>query len=380
MDEAIKWLEKANADLTPELMTADFARDRLAKYARAEKLAAFGRTLLARKLDDAAEIARAAGTSLGKAKATVEAAAALGDAGETRDAFRKGDISLDQASEIAKAEQARPGSAAELLDLAGKESFHVLKDKARRVVSDAEQYKDLGPRQRAARSGRSYTGELGMVHINLALEPHVGAPIVNRAEAEAGRLRRTATKEGTVEPFERYLADAYAALLAGTAAGRPGRAEMVVVVSHEVAKRGWSEVKQGETCKIPGVGPVPPEKAKEIAADAFLTGVFYDGVDLRHLKRWTRNTPVEVRLALRLGEPPDFDGIRCADCGNRFGTQNDHVLPHVAKGPASTGNLEPRCRSCHDLKTAADRKAGKLRPPDGKPAPPGGKRAPPPRG
>lgn len=33
-----------------------------------------------------------------------------------------------------------------------------------------------------------------MVHVHLAFEPHVGTPIVNRAEAEAARLYRGAKK------------------------------------------------------------------------------------------------------------------------------------------------------------------------------------------
>jgi len=137
-----------------------------------------------------------------------------------------------------------------------------------------------------------------------------------------------------------------------------------VLVSHGVASRGWRDVREREVCKIPGIGPVAPAVAREIAQDAFLTGVFYDGKDLRHMRRWTRNTPVEVRLALELGDPPAFDGIRCVDCGNRFGTEIDHVEPHCAHGPASTDNLEPRCFSCHQVKTARDRSAGKLRLPD----------------
>jgi hypothetical protein len=88
------------------------------------------------------------------------------------------------------------------------------------------------------------------------------------------------------------------------------RAELVVLVSHEVAKRGWTDVRPNEVCKIPGVGPVSPEVAKRIACDAFLTGVFFDGQDLRHMRRWTRNIPVEVFTALELGEPPEFDGIK----------------------------------------------------------------------
>jgi hypothetical protein len=96
VDEAIELLEKANADLEPELLNRPAARRLLDAYARAEKLASFGKTVLARKLDDPAEVARATGTSVATAKVTVDAGKALADADVARDAFRSGDISLDQ--------------------------------------------------------------------------------------------------------------------------------------------------------------------------------------------------------------------------------------------------------------------------------------------
>jgi HNH endonuclease len=135
----------------------------------------------------------------------------------------------------------------------------------------------------------------------------------------------------------------------------------VVLVSHEVARRGWRDVRPGEMCKVPGVGPVSPEVAKGIAQDAFLTGVLFDGKDLRHMRRWTRNIPVEVITALELGQPPEFDGVKCVDCGRRFRPEKDHLEPHSALGPASTDNLEWRCWPCHVAKTERDRRAGKLR-------------------
>ena len=81
-----------------------------------------------------------------------------------------------------------------------------------------------------------------------------------------------------------------------------------MVVSHEVATRGWTSVETGEVCHIPGVGPIDPQVARELAQDAFITGVIYDGKDLRQIRRWTRHIPVEIKLALKLGPPPDFDG------------------------------------------------------------------------
>jgi hypothetical protein len=354
-------VEKANANLEPELLTREAAREGLALYARIKKLAAYGEALLAHRLDDAATVARATGTSMGRAKATLDTGSALKDADEVRAAFKGGAISLDQATEIARAEKACPGVTSDLLAVAQGESFHVLKEKSRKVVLEAEQHRGLVERQHNSRTARSFADELGMIHINLCLEPHVGTPIVNRAEAEGGRLHREARKGGAREPFERHLADAYAALLSGGASKPAPRPELVVLVSHDVAKRGWKDVRKGEVCKVPGVGPVAPEVAREIAQDAFLNGVFFDWVDLRHFARWTRSPSIEVRRALELGEPPEFDGVKCVDCGIRFRAEKDH-LAHVARGPSSTTNLRWRCYSCHKHKTERDRRAGMLRP------------------
>jgi hypothetical protein len=377
----IEMFEKANADLEPDLMTQAEVERAFELYARAERLVAYGKALLARRMDEA-KVARVSGTSLGKAKAVVATGKAMESSPELTDALQHGEVSLDQAAEIAAAEQSAPGAAAELLRVAEAGPFHVLRDEARRVKLEAEQHRDLGARQRAARSARSHTDALGMIDIHLKLEPHVGTPVVARAEAEAQRLLRTAkaaAREGEaaarraaavavpqVEPFERYLADAFAKLLSGEGEGkgRTTRPELVILVSHEVAKRGWRDVREGELCKIPGVGPVAPQVAKDIARDAFLTGVFYDGRDLRNIKRWSRSRPVEVAVALELGEPPAFDGVACTDCGNRFRTEFDHLDPHIARGPSSYDNLKPRCWSCHQKKTERDRRAGKLKPPD----------------
>jgi hypothetical protein len=331
--EAVTWLEKANADLEPELLSAGDTCNQLALYARAEKLAAYGKTVLATKLDDPAAVARATGVSMGKAKATVDTGTALGDADEVRDAFKGGDISLDQAGEIARAEQARPGSAAELLAVAQDEAFHVLKEKARKVVLEAEQHSGLAARQHAARSDRSHSDGLGMVHFHVAWEPHIGTPIVNRAEAEAARLYRTAKKEDRPEPFERCLADAYASLLAGGATTRARRPELVVLVSHEVTQRGWTDVREGETCKIPGVDPVAPEVARKIAADAFLTGVLFDGTDVRHMRRWTRYIPAEIFLALQLGKPRSSTASDASTAATGFETKTITSNPAMRTAP-----------------------------------------------
>ena len=214
LDEATELVEKANANLKPELVAGADARVVLAKYARLKKLVSYGEAMMARRVDDASAVAHATGTSMGQAKKTVETGAALEQTPEIGVALATGEISVDQAGEIAKAEQARPGSASDLLSVAHSESFQVLRDQARKVELDAAQSRGLGERQRKARSARSFCDDLGMVTIHLRLQPHVGTSIVNRAEAKAARLFRAAKKEGRQEPFERHLADAYAGMRA----------------------------------------------------------------------------------------------------------------------------------------------------------------------
>jgi hypothetical protein len=360
LEEAVGLLEKAAGELSPRLISKQRARAALGLVARAEKLLGFTKAALSARVGDPVDLARVSGTSVGRARQTIEIGRRLEEEPRLAEAVRRAEVSLDQAEEIAKTEAVSPGSTDELLDVARSEAFHVLKKKARGIRLLAQDGPDLARRQHEARALRHWITDLGMVHIEADLEPHVGVPIVSRLEEVAGRLERKARSAGEpAQPFGRRLADALPAVLEGAKGG--GRPEMVVLVSHGVAERGWTDVGDDEKCMIPGVGPISPQAAKEIAQDAFLTGLFHDGKDLRNIKRWTRHIPADVLSALRLGEPPDFEGLACADCGNRYRLEFDHIEPCASLGPTSYANLKPRCSTtCHPDKTRADRRAGKL--------------------
>ncbi|MDX1689826.1 MAG: HNH endonuclease [Acidimicrobiia bacterium] len=362
MNDAIDALEAANRRLDAGGLSPVEVNELLARYARAEKLAAYGRTVLAGRVRDAVAVARVTGTSVGAARRSVDTADTLGAAPVLDAALRSGSVSVDQAGVIARTEATRPGSASALVEAARTgSSFRALTDRARRLRLDVEDPVALGERQRRARRVRHRVTDEGMVHLDAHLEPHVGAGLVARLESVA---RRT----GGEDPWEARLADALAAVTGADPTGsvpgaaERGRAEVVVLVSHEITQRDWIDVGEGEQCRIPGVGPVGPAVAKRIASDAFLSGVFFDGTDLRHLKRWTRSIPAGVRTALRLGDPPEFDGPACVDCGARFGLQIDHVDPVANGGPTSLPNSKWRCEPCHLAKTRQDRDAGLLTP------------------
>ncbi|MGI8941506.1 MAG: HNH endonuclease [Actinomycetota bacterium] len=189
--------------------------------------------------------------------------------------------------------------------------------------------------------------------------PHIGTPIVARAEAEAARLARAARHRA---PFECHLADAYVKSFSLSGTGRAKRPELVLLVSHEVTQRGWNDVKEGEICKIPGVGPVSPEVAKKYRPRCLPERCLLRRGGSTPVRPVDQEHPDPGSGRVGAGEPPGFDGILCVDCGNRFRTEFDHVQPRAAHGPTSNGNLKPRCWSCHQVKTKRDRRAGKLRP------------------
>lgn len=361
IDEAIELIEKQNAELEPDLLDPSRSRMVLERYARARRLIDFGLAAVACTVDDPGVVSRATGTPLGQAKATIALGADLKAAPELGAALQTGAVSAEQAIQIASAEASVPGITEDLVEVARSEPFHVFKDKARRLKLEAEQHHDLSARQRVARSGRHYRDELGMAHIHLTLEPLGATPILSRAEAVAQRLYKDAKKGGSPEPFERYLADAFVEMLSGSGKGRTTRPELVVLVDLETIRSGWKLGPQG-ICKIPGVGPIDPQDAKSIADDAFLNALLVDGKDLRHFKRFSRHVSPEIKVALELGTAPEFDGPACTDCGNRFRPERDHLEPVVAMGPTSYRNLKWKCNPCHEVKTEADRRAGKFKP------------------
>src|SRR5918999_1525839 len=88
LEDAVKSLEKANADLQPELLSAPDARGRLEAYARARKLLDYGIAALAARIDDAPALARATGTSVPKACETIATGSVLRESAPLDEALR----------------------------------------------------------------------------------------------------------------------------------------------------------------------------------------------------------------------------------------------------------------------------------------------------
>src|SRR5688500_16152293 len=98
VEDAVAALEKAVTALEPALYEEGDAARLLDLFVRGKRLCEAAQSLLAARVDDPMALARQAGTSLGRARDVIETGKRLRRAVGTGDAFRRGELSFEQAS------------------------------------------------------------------------------------------------------------------------------------------------------------------------------------------------------------------------------------------------------------------------------------------
>ena len=105
---------------------------------------------------------------------------------------------------------------------------------------------------------------------------------------------------------------------------------------------------EGETCEIPGVGPVSVQHARDLLGDALLDVIITDGVDVTTVVRPRRNIPTPLATAIM--ERDQYCVV--PGCGKRLGLEKDHwQRPVKNDGEASYDNLVRLCKHHHYLRT-----------------------------
>ena len=297
-------------------------------------------------------LARTTGGSSADAARSLRTVEALADCLQTRTAVETGEVSLQQAHEIVQTATACPGSEGEMLERARRGSLQDLRDAGRRRRLHAIDPNELRERQQAARYHRHWRDETGMIRYSGSLPPEVGVPIMNRLDVETDRQWRGAHRaKQQTEPRERYAADALVNMMQGRGKRHAVRADVVYVCNLET----------GES-HIVGGGPVPASTVREAAKDGFIKAVLHDGTKVDTIAHYGRcNIPAELRTVIELGDPPEFDGVKCTDCGRTFRLEWDHADPVANNGPTCRDNFRRRCHDCHMVKTEQDRLRGLLR-------------------
>jgi hypothetical protein len=195
-------------------------------------------------------LARAAGAPSGRARSALETLEAVEACPDTKDALIAGELSLDQASEIARL----PEHEAELLDVARHRSLRALKDEARRLRLESMDPDDLHSRQRERRELRHWVDdELGLVRFAGAFSPEFGKRFANRLDRETDRVWRDARHERRKVTRAQCAADAFERLFSGMSSTKAGTTDLMFVCDLNAWARGHAH--PGEVAHIVGGGP-----------------------------------------------------------------------------------------------------------------------------
>src|SRR5207244_3887646 len=118
-----------------------------------------------------------------------------------------------------------------------------------------------------------------------------------------------------------------------------------VWVDYEALMRGCTLA--GETCEIPGIGPIPVSVARRLADDAILKVIVTNGVEITAVAHGGRTIPAHLRTALECRDPKCIVPY----CDVRRGLQIDHRGPWNPTRDTSLANLARLCRWHHYQKS-----------------------------
>jgi hypothetical protein len=377
LGESVESLRRCVAGLDPAALDGAEAARLVEVFAEVERLGSAGRTLAAGRVaeegawpegyrDAAAWMSSVAGTTVGKARATLETAQRLEQLPATADALRAGKLSDAQVELVASGATADPTAEQALLTAAGRNGVKGLKTETARVVAAASSDQD---QRYAAAKARRYLRHRAISDVEGLLELRGPIDRTARIYAALEPYERDqfeqARKAGQRELPEALAFDAMVQLADDAAAQKfknaPGRAPATIMIRVDKTAFDRGETVPGETCEIPGVGPIPVTVAQRLSQDAILKTLITGGTDILAISHPGRWIPARLRSAVIEAYP------ECAHdgCHADRHLEIDHIVPVTQQGPTELANLQRLCPWHHDQKTTAENtRAGPRPPPD----------------
>ena len=374
------------SDFDPALISTVDAARAFEVFNALERMTGAARTLVTARATEARDwekeghrspaawVAEKIGSGFGEGASIFESSERLVSLPETTEALRRGELSGAQVKEITATAIRNPHVEKDLLAAAKNQSLKGLKEECLRVRARAMSEKDARAKYEEIRKNRSlqmWTDQDGVGRLDARLAPDDFARVYSALQAEGNVVFNEARKSGHRESNAAYAADALVALVTGTSvscadapsasAGSATRAmstgrrrgdsprpttTMHLRVDLAALKRG--ELEDGETCEIPGIGPVPLATARNVLGDSFLKVIIGDGVDVTSVCHLGRAVPAHIRSALE-----DRDE-KCVvpGCDVAKGLEIDHYqIAFENDGPTELWNLCRLCRWHHHLKT-----------------------------
>jgi hypothetical protein len=347
-------LRRSVRDLDGSTISGSDAAKLVDQFAEVERLAVAGRTLAAARVQQTkswrasgspsivAWMADHSRSSFRHAASTLNMAMRLEQLPATREALVSGHLSERQASEISAAAELDPMAEKELLKMAAREGITALREKCRDVAAAAAGDENARERIRRSRYFRHWLEGDGALRLDARLTADEGAPLLATIRARADSLEAEARKAGHAEAPEAHAADALVSLADG--AGAP-KTVVHVHVSQGALDRGHTRA--GETCRIPGVGPITVDAARRLASSGSMKILETDGVDVHRVAHAGRTISAPLRTALEARDPTCV----VPGCNKRRNLEIDHIVPFATGGKTTLDNLARLCKWHHAQKT-----------------------------
>ena len=279
----------------------------------------------------------------GKAKSELETAQQLEKLPKTREGFRNGEISPDNARIIAGASQRGDIDEQELAELAKTQSPDKFAGTVRRHERDRspDDGESKLKRQRSRRFARIKKDvDDGMMVLYGRFDPVTGARIETALSAKMGELWRAEDPGNRVTAGQR-MADAWEQLLTGPRKGKgDGRVQdvkLLLMADYDTLNR------QIEGARLGDGTPVPPGELRRLACDAQVLPAIFGGGSQPLDLGWARRTANGAQRAALIARDR-----HCVGCGARAAWCQAHHIVHWADGgPTSVDNMVLLCSRCH---------------------------------
>jgi hypothetical protein len=355
-ETAVAALGRCLEQLDADLLDVDGAKRLVDLFTRCERYAVAGRGTTAARVAKAVNwkraghrnpaewLAGATGQSVAAAGRELDTARKLEELHETAAAFRAGELSEAQATEIAASASLDPSSESRLLStVRAGAPFRTVREQCRetamRATDDEAKTRWLHD-TRTAHIGTTSSGHF-LLHAELA--PDLGAQVRSVLEQVTDNLFREARREGRTELRSAYMADAVVGLATGSITPPPAEVRLHTDLAPIV--RGYAE--PGERCHLEGVGPIPVSMARTLLQDARITVMGHDRDDITTVSSPTRTIPARLRRWVESAYP------ECGrnGCASTFRLQIDHIQGVEDGGETAKANLWRLCGHDHHLKT-----------------------------